>query len=115
MEDYAYGKTYIDPKHVSDGGVTPDHVRRWKVLQELQAGQSLPNDMHVVNACSKAVFDLSLLIGSSDCISIRSVKPALWAAGEHCDMTANMPVAPVQDLQQKLMCPYCFSRPAGQE
>ena len=36
MEDYQLGKTYIDPKHVSDGGVTPDHVRRWKVLQELQ-------------------------------------------------------------------------------
>ena len=36
MEDYELGKTYIDPKHVSDGGVTPDHVRRWKVLQELQ-------------------------------------------------------------------------------
>ncbi len=39
MEDYALGKTYIDPKHVSDGGVTPDHVRRWKLLQELQASQ----------------------------------------------------------------------------
>ncbi len=43
MEDYAYGKTYIDPKHVSDGGVTPDHVRRWKVLQELQASPQPPS------------------------------------------------------------------------
>ena len=42
MEDYEYGKTFIDPKHVSDGGVTPDHVRRWKVLQELQASNCLP-------------------------------------------------------------------------
>jgi hypothetical protein len=36
MEDYSYGRDYIDPSHVADGGVTRDHVRRWKVLQELQ-------------------------------------------------------------------------------
>lgn len=36
MEDYTYGRDYIDPKHVADGGVTRDHVRKWKVLQELQ-------------------------------------------------------------------------------
>lgn len=40
MEDYELGKTYIDPKHVSDGGVTPDDVRKWKVLQELQVSYS---------------------------------------------------------------------------
>ena len=33
-----YGRDYIDPKHVTDGGVTREHVRRWKVLQELQVG-----------------------------------------------------------------------------
>lgn len=37
MDDYIYGKTFIDPKHVEDGSVTPEHVRRWKLLQELQA------------------------------------------------------------------------------
>ena len=36
MDDYIHGRTYIDPKHVQDGGVTPEHVRRWKLLQELQ-------------------------------------------------------------------------------
>lgn len=46
MEDYQLGKTYIDPKHVSDGGVTPDHVRRWKVLQELQVSSCTQD-----NAC----------------------------------------------------------------
>eukprot|EP00891_Asterochloris_glomerata_P006016 jgi/Astpho2/6016/Aster-03973 len=36
MEDYLYGRDYIDPSHVKDGGVTPDDTRKWKVLQELQ-------------------------------------------------------------------------------
>ncbi|KAK9842247.1 hypothetical protein WJX81_002558 [Elliptochloris bilobata] len=36
MDDYTYGKSYLDPEHVKDGGVTHEHVRRWKVLQELQ-------------------------------------------------------------------------------
>ncbi|KAK9828988.1 hypothetical protein WJX72_003247 [[Myrmecia] bisecta] len=36
MEDYLYGKDFIDPVHVKDGGVTKSHVRRWKLLQELQ-------------------------------------------------------------------------------
>ena len=36
MEDFTYGRDYIDPKHVADGGVTRNHVRKWKVLQELQ-------------------------------------------------------------------------------
>ena len=36
MEDYEYGRDYISADHITDGGVTRDHVRRWKVLQELQ-------------------------------------------------------------------------------
>ena len=36
MEDYQYGRDYIAAEHITDGGVTRDHVRRWKVLQELQ-------------------------------------------------------------------------------
>lgn len=36
MEDYQYGRDYISAEHITDGGVTRDHVRRWKVLQELQ-------------------------------------------------------------------------------
>jgi len=36
MDDYLYGRTYIDPEHIQDGGVTPEHVRRWRLLQELQ-------------------------------------------------------------------------------
>ena len=36
MDDYLHGRTFIDPKHVQDGGVTPEHVRRWRLLQELQ-------------------------------------------------------------------------------
>ena len=36
MDDYLHGRSFIDPEHVSDGGVTPEHVRRWKLLQELQ-------------------------------------------------------------------------------
>lgn len=43
MEDYTFGRDYIDPKHVADGGVTRDHVRRWKVLQELQVGRRDPS------------------------------------------------------------------------
>ena len=27
MDDYTYGKTYLDPEHVKDGGVTHEHVR----------------------------------------------------------------------------------------
>ncbi len=46
MEDYELGKTYIDPKHVADGGVTPDHVRRWKVLQELQVSHAIVLTCH---------------------------------------------------------------------
>ena len=62
MEDYAYGRTYIDPKHVSDGGVTPDHVRRWKVLQELQA--SLRHSLYSLSvpyACSMHTYIGSVL------------------------------------------------------
>ena len=36
LDDYQYGRDYIDPSHVTDGGVTKDHTRQWKVLQELQ-------------------------------------------------------------------------------
>lgn len=36
LDDYQYGRDYIDPSHVKDGGVTKDHTRQWKVLQELQ-------------------------------------------------------------------------------
>ena len=36
MDDFLYGKDYIDPAEIKGGGVTTDHVRRWKVLQELQ-------------------------------------------------------------------------------
>lgn len=36
MEDYDYGRDYISADHITDGGVTRDHVRKWKVLQELQ-------------------------------------------------------------------------------
>lgn len=28
MDDYTYGKTYLDPEHVKDGGVTHEHVRK---------------------------------------------------------------------------------------
>lgn len=38
VDDYKYGRDYIDPSHVKDGGVTKDHTRQWKVLQELQVG-----------------------------------------------------------------------------
>ena len=38
MSDYVYGKDYIEPHEIQGGGVTRDHVRRWKVLQELQVG-----------------------------------------------------------------------------
>lgn len=41
LEDYLYGKDFIDPVHVKDGGVTKSHVRRWKLLQELQVSQNL--------------------------------------------------------------------------
>ncbi len=27
MDDYTYGKTYLDPEHVKGGGVTHEHVR----------------------------------------------------------------------------------------
>ena len=57
MEDYQLGKTYIDPKHVSDGGVTPDHVRRWKVLQELQVSNRTQG-----NACGRKVALLECFI-----------------------------------------------------
>ena len=40
MDDYLHGRTLIDPKHVQDGGVTPEHVRRWRLLQELQVSIS---------------------------------------------------------------------------
>ena len=36
LDDYLYGRDFIDPSHVKDGGVTKDHTRQWKVLQELQ-------------------------------------------------------------------------------
>ena len=36
LDDYQFGRDYIDPSHVKDGGVTKDHTRQWKVLQELQ-------------------------------------------------------------------------------
>lgn len=36
LDDYQYGRDFIDPSHVKDGGVTKDHTRQWKVLQELQ-------------------------------------------------------------------------------
>ena len=36
MDDYKYGRDYIDPAHVKDEGITHDDCRRWKVLQELQ-------------------------------------------------------------------------------
>ncbi|KAK9842196.1 hypothetical protein WJX84_009028 [Apatococcus fuscideae] len=36
MEDYIYGKDYIDPVHVKDEGVTKEHVRKWFVLTQLQ-------------------------------------------------------------------------------
>ncbi len=39
MDDYLTGKDYIDPAEVKDGGVTREHVRRWKLLQELQVCQ----------------------------------------------------------------------------
>lgn len=38
LDDYQYGRDFIDPSHVKDGGVTKDHTRQWKVLQELQVG-----------------------------------------------------------------------------
>ena len=31
-----FGKDYIDPGEVEDGGLTHDHCRKWKSLQELQ-------------------------------------------------------------------------------
>ena len=83
MEDYAYGKTYIDPKHVSDGGVTPDHVRRWKVLQELQVRQS----HHCV---------LSFLV-LSPCSM-----PTLLVTRENSDKSAGWQIMSRQDLQQQL-------------
>lgn len=36
LDDYLYGRDYIDPSHIKDGGVTKEHTRQWKVLQELQ-------------------------------------------------------------------------------
>lgn len=36
MEEYKYGRDYIDPEHVKDEGITHEDCRRWKVLQELQ-------------------------------------------------------------------------------
>ncbi|KAK9863752.1 hypothetical protein WJX84_011333 [Apatococcus fuscideae] len=36
MEDYQYGRDYIDPVNVKDEGVTKEHVRKWNVLQQLQ-------------------------------------------------------------------------------
>ncbi len=43
MEDYDYGRDYISADHITDGGVTRDHVRKWKVLQELQVGAHIVN------------------------------------------------------------------------
>ena len=31
-----FGKDYINPGEVEDGGLTHDHCRKWKSLQELQ-------------------------------------------------------------------------------
>ena len=36
MEEFKYGRDYIDPAHVKDEGITHEDCRRWKVLQELQ-------------------------------------------------------------------------------
>lgn len=41
MEEYKYGRDYIDPEHVKDEGITHEDCRRWKVLQELQVTLSV--------------------------------------------------------------------------
>ncbi len=46
LDDYQYGRDFIDPSHVKDGGVTKDHTRQWKVLQELQVGL-----LHCLSPC----------------------------------------------------------------
>ncbi len=46
LDDYQYGRDFIDPSHVKDGGVTKDHTRQWKVLQELQVSL-----LHCLSPC----------------------------------------------------------------
>ena len=36
MDDYETGAEFVDPNEIADTGITKDHVRRWKALQELQ-------------------------------------------------------------------------------
>lgn len=42
MDDYLTGKDYIEPADIKDGGITGEHVRRWKLLQELQVRHAHP-------------------------------------------------------------------------
>lgn len=43
MDDYTYGKTYLDPEHVKGGGVTHEHVRaRCRTLMMSPLGLLLP-------------------------------------------------------------------------
>ncbi|KAK9792672.1 hypothetical protein WJX73_006593 [Symbiochloris irregularis] len=36
LDEFKYGRDYIDPANVKDEGITHEDCRRWKVLQELQ-------------------------------------------------------------------------------
>ena len=44
MRPLQFGKDYIDPGEVEDGGLTHDHCRKWKSLQELQVIIRLGSD-----------------------------------------------------------------------
>lgn len=48
LDDYQYGRDYIDPSHIKDGGVTKEHTRQWKVLQELQV--CIAHQSHMLHA-----------------------------------------------------------------